>query len=57
MHKDACEYAKNTGSCSGCIHPCELDKSIPCSPCCEDLSPEGEPIGEYCNECDAINIV
>jgi len=28
---------------------------MPCSPDCENLSPEGIPIGEDCKYCDAIN--
>lgn len=56
MHKDACKDIKNGGSCSNCNNPCKLDRSIACGPDCIDLSRDGEPIGDYCNECDAINI-
>jgi hypothetical protein len=42
--------------CSECSNPCELDESIPCSPDCEELdSKTGEPCGEVCKTCDAIN--
>lgn len=42
--------------CSGCETVCDLDNSITCSPDCPDLDPiTGEPLGDYCKECDAIN--
>ena len=32
--------------CDDCENPCPLDKSIPCSPDCEDLSEDGECLSD-----------
>jgi hypothetical protein len=43
--------------CSECKRPCALDESVPCSPSCELLGENGEPINlQKCwdNGCDAI---
>lgn len=39
--------------CSECKNPCRLDESIPCSPDCENLLPDGDPDPEKCKGCDA----
>ena len=46
MHKDWCGK-----QCYRCENPCELDKSIPCSPSCELLGPDGKPINKA--QCEA----
>lgn len=51
MHKDWCGKP-----CCDCQSPCELDKSIPCSPDCECLGPNGETDSLECLWCDARNI-
>ena len=48
MHKDWCGKP-----CSECQNPCELDKSIPCSPDCECLGANGERDCPECKQCDA----
>jgi len=42
--------------CGECLNPCKLDESIPCSPDCENLLPDGTPETTKCREaeCDAI---
>lgn len=49
MHKNWCGKP-----CSQCITPCAVDESIPCSPDCTELKPDGSPGGEPCLDCDAI---
>ena len=48
MHKDWCGKP-----CTDCAHPCSLDESIPCSPDCEYLGPNGERNHRECKTCDA----
>ena len=49
MHKDWCGK-----TCADCAHPCSLDESMPCSPDCEHLGPNGETNCAECQECDAL---
>ena len=52
MHRDWCG-----SKCALCAHPCCIDVGIPCSPDCELLGEDGEPIDhKLCIEagCDAI---
>lgn len=49
MHKDWCGK-----TCADCAHPCFLDESIPCSPDCEHLGPNGETSCIECLACDAL---
>ena len=37
--------------CSECASPCKLDESIPCSPDCENLRPDGTADPEKCRGC------
>lgn len=48
MHKNWCG-----NSCCDCLHPCELDKEMNCSPDCPCLGPSGEMNSEECKNCDA----
>jgi len=53
MHKLWCG-----NSCADCENPCALDESIPCSPDCENLGEDGEPIDLLvCKKagCDALH--
>lgn len=49
MHKDWCG-----NPCSECANPCELDRTIFCSPDCEYLGADGEHTHLECQECDAL---
>ena len=50
-HKDWCGKP-----CSDCETSCGLDESMPCSPDCENLLPDGTPNREDCLRigCDAL---
>ena len=39
--------------CAQCENPCALDESIPCSPDCELLQPDGNRDRVLCAGCDA----
>lgn len=52
MHKDWCGRV-----CAECVHPCGLDESIPCSPDCPNLLPNGEPDPEMCKGCEVYEEV
>lgn len=49
-HKDWCNKP-----CSECTTSCRLDESMPCSPDCENLNPDGSRRIKKCKEagCDA----
>jgi len=49
MHKDWCGK-----TCAKCKSPCNLDKSMPCSPDCKKLGQIGEVSYETCKDCDAL---
>ena len=55
MHKEWCGQA-----CDGCVKPCWVDESMPCSPDCENLGLDGLPIDiEAClrDGCDAYESI
>lgn len=42
--------------CADCTKICGLDESMPCSPDCENLSPDGIPNTVECQKCDAFEL-
>lgn len=46
----------NNGECAECISRCSLDERIPCSPDCNNVTPEGKILISKCMEsgCDAF---
>lgn len=44
--------------CCDCSKPCSLDESIPCSPDCNALNPDGTRDINVCleNGCDAVEL-
>lgn len=51
MHKNWCGKP-----CAECASPCELDRSMSCSPDCECLGPDGETNCPECQKCDALSL-
>lgn len=41
--------------CADCNTRCDIDESIPCSPCCEHLDEHGNPSSMECLDCDAFS--
>lgn len=51
MHKEWCGK-----TCCDCEHPCKLDKVIPCSPDCENLTENGYIKVKECLDAGCDNI-
>lgn len=53
-HKNWCKRP-----CCDCTAPCGSDETIPCSPDCENLTEDGQPLTEQClaSGCDGIKYI